>query len=768
MPEESIIIMHASMPKASLENLEPALKLLIGEMQSQVATDASSIQPLFDLIEQIRPASSHNPIEIEDRLEILIDLLEDKTELSSIFADYMLSLLRLYSPARLYSDIGILANDGFFTALTQRLIWHVIPPMQLDNQVDTLFNTVFYKESDERWLNHIKPQQWYRLIHCLATSEPDDELLHSAQHQLLNALMVISYRITAMGLEPELIRIDPTIDEFESPFMAQNREVIDFVESYQPLYLREINNTNTVIPDENPSEEALSQIPDERPTAVMIEQCRDILFRLRKNTKRYGVSIRLTNLMIRIEQSLTRMELLFELLLSFQRIPYVEQTTDKLAPEISTEKNPADKAILKNIQVIYSENPLLTTLQLLLHEQKSHASIRDLISTNTELIALQVTENASKTGGHYVTDDRKGYFGMLRSAMGAGAIIACMATIKVLLGRVVLAPFIKALTQSMNYSFGFMLIHVLHFTVATKQPAMTAAAIAATVHQGGKTKQTQLTQLADLARLTVNIMRTQFIAIIGNISVAMPIGLLIAYLWQTLLGQQLLTPQKAHVLLHDINPFQSLAIPHAAIAGVCLFLSGLIAGYYDNLAVYHSVGTRLRQHRRLKNMMSPKRLDKVSTYIENNLGALAGNFWFGIMLGSMGTVGYILGLPLDIRHIAFASVNFAQSVFTLRADIDLSTVLISFLGVLMIGMTNLLVSFSLALFVALKARRVSFNQWIPLGQLILGHFFTRPTDFFLPPATPNPTENSPTADGPSEPPAAVITPKAKQSEPQVH
>ncbi len=766
MQEESINTLHASMPKALLENLEPTLKVLIGNMQTQVDIDEPSLQPLFDLIEQIRPASSHNPIEIEDRFEIWVDLLEQKTDLSHIFTDYLLSLLRIYSPARLYSDIGILANDGFFTALTQRIIWHVIPPIQLDYQIDTLFNTVFYKESDERWLNTIKPQQWYRLIHSLATSEPQDELLHSAQHQLLNALMVLSYRITAMGLEPELIRIDPSIDEFESPFMAQNREVIDFVESYQPLYLREINNTNTVIPDESTSDEQLSLIPDERPTAVMIEQCRDVLFRLRKNTKRYGVSIRLTNLMIRIEQSLMRMELLFELLLSFQRIPYIEQS-DKLDAEEkmdalnSADKNAADKTVLKNIQVIYSENPLLTTIQLLIHEQKSHASIRDLISTNTELMALQVTENASKTGGHYVTDDRKGYFGMLRSAMGAGAIIACMATIKVLLGRVVLAPFIKAVTQSMNYSFGFIFIHVLHFTVATKQPAMTAAAIAATVHQGGKTKQTQLTQLADLARLTVNIMRTQFIAIIGNISVAMPIGLLIAYLWQILLGQALLTPQKALVLLHDINPFHSLAIPHAAIAGVCLFLSGLIAGYYDNLAVYHSVGTRLRQHRRLKKMMSTERLDKVSTYIENNLGALAGNFWFGIMLGSMGTIGYILGLPLDIRHIAFASVNFAQSVYTLSANIDLSTVLISFLGVLLIGMTNLLVSFSLALFVALKARRVSFNQWIPLGQLILGHFFTRPSDFFIPPVNSKALEIARTEKPPSTDPV-------KQSEPSAH
>jgi site-specific recombinase len=99
----------------------------------------------------------------------------------------------------------------------------------------------------------------------------------------------------------------------------------------------------------------------------------------------------------------------------------------------------------------------------------------------------------------------------------------------------------------------------------------------------------------------------------------------------------------------------------------------------------------------------------------------------------------------------------------LSSDIDLSTVLVSFLGVLLIGMTNLLVSFSLALFVALKARRVSFNQWIPLGQLILGHFFTRPTDFFLPPTTLDATEEHTT-----EISSAGIIPQTKHSEPKSH
>ena len=47
----------------------------------------------------------------------------------------------------------------------------------------------------------------------------------------------------------------------------------------------------------------------------------------------------------------------------------------------------------------------------------------------------------------------------------------------------------------------------LHFTVATKQPAMTAAALAATVqHQKGS----KTAQIAELAALIINIIRTQF------------------------------------------------------------------------------------------------------------------------------------------------------------------------------------------------------------------------------------------------------------------
>lgn len=704
-----------SKPKTPIETLGLALASCFDDMLAQIEISTPSPQPFFDLIMLIRPISRYDSTEVIDRFNQLITELENQSALATLFANYMITLLHFYTPSHFYSETGILANDGFFTTLIQRLVWRVIPRLQSDCRVDTLFKAAFDKSSDANWLDQIPLEQWHRLSYCLSAAQPHVELMQSSQHDLLNALMILSYRVTALGLERELMRIDPSIDEFESPFMAQNREVLAFVQSFQPFYINETQAPTL--------QDDFIQTPDERATAVMIEQCRGVLARVRKNTKRYGVSIRLTNLMIRIEQSLTRMELLFDLLLGFQRSPYFQLP-------FSTDNALSNGQ--KNTPPLPS-NSLQTSLQILAGDQKNHASIRHLISTNTELISLQVTENASKIGGHYVTDDRRGYFKMLRSAMGAGAIIALMATLKVLLGRFVLAPFVKAFFSSMNYSLGFMLIHGLHFTVATKQPAMTAATIAATVHEAKKNHQAQANQLTDLAELTVNIIRTQIIAIFGNISIAMPIGILITYLWQVVLHKPLLSPDNAHTLLHSINPFTSMAIPHAAIAGVCLFLSGLIAGYYDNLSVYHQVGARLRQHPQLKKRLSPERLVKISNYIENNLGALASNFWFGVMLGSMGTLGYILGLPLDIRHIAFASVNFAQSVYTLGSHVDLTTIIVSFFGVLLIGFTNLLVSFSLALFVALKARRASFDQWLSLGKLILGHFFTRPTDFFMPP-----------------------------------
>lgn len=660
-------------------------------MQAQLDLPASHPADetiLIELVDRIRPEDSQNSNEIQQKLQALNQALLITPNAACCFQDYLLKLLNRYKQTSLYADSGILSLDGFWNQLSQRIGAHFLPLLNNPSELQDLLRQVFKERSDKYWLENIQESDWTQLFKQFHYDRQNSVAVKNIEHEIIKAMTVLSYRISGIALYPEFINAQPELSEYESPFLVQNREIIEFVEHYKK---------NTRIIDVT----AVKQPLDAAQAFVMIEQCRDVVSKIRRAIKRSGVSISLTYLLSLLEQCLDRLELLLEILHNQNGLRH------------------------------QSMGELISDLVI---AHASEHSVRALLATNSELISLQVTENASKTGEHYVSSDKKGFLGMYKAAAGAGAIIATMATLKILAGRLVVAPMMQAFLYSMVYSLGFMFIHVLHFTVATKQPAMTAAALASTVQhrKGSKTA-----QIAELASLIINIIRTQFVAILGNISIAIPTAALISFLWMYGMNEPLLKPAKADALLHSLNPFTSLAIPHAAIAGVCLFLSGLIAGYFDNLAIYRKIGPRLKAHVRLRKIMRQERLDRFSNYVERNLGALAGNFLFGIMLGSMGTLGFILGLPLDIRHIAFASANFIQGLLGTNGTPDIGLIFVSFLGVMLIGLTNLFVSFSLTVVVALRARRVRYEQWKPLAKLVMTHFFTRPLDFFWPPKDPN-------------------------------
>lgn len=638
---------------------------------------------LIQLVERIRPEDSRNTEEIETKFNAFIRALLLTPNAVLTLQSFTLRIINRYKQASLFSDTGILSLDGFWNQLNQRIGAHILPVIPDHLQLQELFRKIFYLRTDKYWLDYFDEADWQRLFAVVNQGHSNQVEKTRIKDQIIKALTILSYRVSGIGLHPEFINAQPELMEYESPFLVQNREIIEFIQEYKKRY-----NTVELVDSITP--------PDASQALVMLEQCHDVVAKIRRSTKRIGVSVSLTYMLALLEQCLERIEILLNMVLDDDDLRY--QSIGLFIADIT--------------EAIYSER-----------------SVRALLTTNSELLALQVTENASKTGEHYVSTDKQGFLAMYKSAAGAGIIIAFMASLKVLMARVTMAPLMQAFSYSMNYSLGFMLIHVLHFTVATKQPAMTAAALASTVQQrkGSKTA-----QIAELAALIVNIIRTQFVAILGNISIAIPVAALIALMWEFALHEPLMTHAKAAKTLYDLNPFTSLAIPHAAVAGVCLFLSGLLAGYFDNMAVYRKVGPRLRAHVRLSQLMGQERLHRFADYIERNLGALAGNFIFGIMLGSMGTIGFILGLPLDIRHIAFASANFIQGLININGP-DIGLIIISFLGVLLIGLTNLFVSFSLTIIVALRARRVRFEQWKPLAKLVMTHFLTRPSEFFWPP-----------------------------------
>jgi site-specific recombinase len=93
----------------------------------------------------------------------------------------------------------------------------------------------------------------------------------------------------------------------------------------------------------------------------------------------------------------------------------------------------------------------------------------------------------------------------------------------------------------------------------------------------------------------------------------------------------------------------------------------------------------------------------------------------------------ILGLPIDIRHIAFSSANLGYVIIGSEVIPAWQTLAWASFGVLCIGLTNLAVSFTLALRTAFRARRLQFSGARVLMRAVWQRFRESPGSFFIPP-----------------------------------
>lgn len=653
----------------------------------------NAAQLVADLISQIRPRS-HTPkaARLEHAMhaiEALVHGLNNDSEKAQTIREAILSLLGKCKPISLYVDSGIQPNSGFFTEIWRRINHKLLPDAVDPAFLKDLFAEIFSHLDDEQWVLAVPDAAWLELVEVLHFEKAPADLITACQSNLLDAAQVLSYRISASGLEPELIRNHPELEDHASPFIVQNIELGVFL--IAPAQKDNDQKGNGVEP-------VAEEQADEKHILVMLDQCREIIAKIRRGSSQTGTSIRLTFLLQRMTQQIQRLEILLSIIVSLRA---------------------GESANLAFVQLF---KPLV-------YGECHKNDISQHWNQNMELLALRVTENASRTGEHYITETRVEYFELMRSAMGAGVIVSVMTMIKIIFADQHYPPLPEAILFSLNYGLGFVLIHILHFTIATKQPAMTAAAIAASIDASdGKTK-----EMDNLVTIIAQTMRSQIVAILGNVILVIPAAMLIAGLIYIASGQHFVSPEKAHQLLADIDPLHSGSFFYAGIAGICLFLSGLIAGYHDNVAVYNKIPQRLRALRWLRKLLGEEKLDRVASYIENNLGALAGNFYFGCLLGGMSAIGVLLGLPVDIRHITFSSAFAGFSAVGLDFAISAKIFLMTTLGIVLIGAMNLAVSFSLALYVAMKSRKVSFRQWRTLISTLATRLNQQPGEFFLPP-----------------------------------
>jgi site-specific recombinase len=649
---------------------------------------ADSIELFIQLFDAIRPRWREGAEAAVARYAAMLARLEADPAVARGARQALQQVMASRRLVGFFADSGILPSTGFFSEFGRIVAQRLLPELPDDSEFSGALHRVFHRRDDWVWMEQVPQELSDRFWTLLAFSKGDSQTdLDKVLGEMMEAALVLAYRIGGIGIEREFGRLGPRFARHAQRFRGLAGATQRFVDGCRLRMM-----------------DPQAPYSDEAEVLVLIDQCVEALDEARRACLQKGTSLRLTFLMRRTWQSLKRLDVLARLLGMRHRAA-------------------VDADMHSRAQAGWSE-----LARVAVRAENRRNSLRELFSKSVGLLALRVSDNAARTGEHYIAGSSSEYYGMWRAAMGAGLIIAVMALIKIFTSGLDLAPIGYAVFYSLIYGLGFVIIYMLHLTVATKQPAMTAQTLAGFL---GESRSGRVADLERLVDLIAAVARTQVAAICGNVLVAMPTAMLIAATWGGRYGEPLISEAKALHLLHDLDPL-GWALPHAAIAGVFLFLSGVLSGYFDNQASYGQIGARVARLRWLGAVAGAARAQRVGQYVEDHLGGLMGNFLFGCMLGSAGTIGLILGLPIDIRHIAFAAANYGYALTVLEFGLPWQAMLWALLGVALIGFTNLAVSFALALWMALKARGIVFTQTRELLRRLARRFWRQPSTFLLP------------------------------------
>jgi site-specific recombinase len=361
----------------------------------------------------------------------------------------------------------------------------------------------------------------------------------------------------------------------------------------------------------------------------------------------------------------------------------------------------------------------------LLRQRNEARSLRGLVHASTHLLARKMVERAAHSGEHYITSTRAEHRRMFLSALGGGLIVGPTIAVKFLVARADLPPFFEMALWSLDYAAAFVGLHLLGGTLATKQPAVTAATLAAAIQAAGRRA-----RLQGLAEQVARVSRSQLAAVAGNLLAVIPAALAVEAAARAFFGRSFLDPASAAYVLHSLHPLQSGTVPFAALTGVLLWLGSMAAAATENWWVYRGLPAAVARNPRLHRLMGADRARRLAGALSHNVAALSGNVALGVLLGVTPFVGRFFGLPLDVRHVTFSTGALALSVAAQRPAAG--ALLGAVLGIAIVGVLNLAVSFALALAVALRARDVRHGLR-EAARAVLVRLRVAPREFLFPP-----------------------------------
>lgn len=571
----------------------------------------------------------------------------------------------------LFADFGFSPRMNFFGELGQRLRLRLLPITPETQDLGELFALFFPSERDAQWLAAIDDDTLERLTQALG---PVFARGRDGREPLIDGIAYLAAAVRASGhsgalrqrMSAELLADDPFRQlASAAERLGQHARAADTAALLQEAqYLR-----------------------------ALIGACRRAADSVGAHLEAYGVSV---NIVFEVDQLHARCE----------RIEALLDTL--LSPQPARE--------------------LLRLVAALAQHAQARRGIRSLFARHYSLLARKVAERSAATGEHYITRNRAEYGRMLRAAAGGGAVIVATTFVKFLIGAMGLAAFWAGLAAGLNYAISFVVIHLMHWTVATKQPAMTAPAMA-----------DKLSDVSDDARVeafvdeVAHLIRSQAAGIFGNLMVAGPVVLAVQLAVQAAFGQPLVGPKTADYVLHSLTLLGPTAL-YAAFTGVLLFASSIIAGWAENWFVWHRLDSAIAWNPRSIALLGAARARRWGAWWRANISGLTANVSLGLMLGLVPAIASFFALPLEVRHVTLSTGQLAAALGALGWDLLRESAFWWCLaGIAVTGVLNLTVSFVLAFKVALRSRGIRLADRSRIYRAIRARMWRRPLSFLFPP-----------------------------------
>ena len=592
----------------------------------------------------------------------------------------------------LLADFGFSSRRALAGAVVERLRLRWLPATPDTDDLGVLLRLMFDGRGDANWLAAIDPMTLNRLALLLADSRaladgvpagaaPADGAPRDWRAPVLRAMTWLVAAVRASAFSPAIRRRMDPARVADQPFEQLARAV-------------ETLGTALAGPDQLAIAQAANYL------RALLQHGRAAADSVHAHLEAHGVSL---DLVFQVEQLLARLERL-------------EQLTDLVLSD-----TPAPEL-----------HRLLVDLVRLAEDQRS---VRAVVSEHYGLLARKVAEQHAETGEHYITRDRSEYRGMLKAAAGGGAVIAFTTFGKFFITALGMAPFWAGMAAGLNYALSFLVIHLAHWTVATKQPAMTAPALAERLaglqadHVGDDDRAVRAC-VDEIAALV----RSQVAGIAGNLAMVAPVVVAVQLLAWLVAGRPLTSEKEAQYVLHSITLLGPTAF-FAAFTGVILFLGGQIAGWAENWFRYHRLASALAHHPGIVGALGAPGAARWARWWQGNLSGVVGNVALGLMLGLVPVLLAFVGLPIEVRHVTLSTGQLAAAASTLGwATLAEPAFWWCVAGLVVTGVLNLGVSFWLALQVAIRARGTTLRHRALLWRALWQRLRQQPGSFLWPPA----------------------------------